>query len=389
MTRRRNLAILAGALLILVVGIGTLYASRSPSPTQVLATSPSPNATASPTTAAAAAPTSTSAPSPSTTTQPLAALPGTERFALVVDRICASGPPPFVRREDSGEVVATLGNAYLCQFQGALSPDGRRLAYWHFERFGQSALALYQGGTSTTLVPLGEELLASVVWSSDGTGVLFVAMKGGVQGVNPEYAALRTLDIATGSIQELLRVPGRHVAGFAWDRGARLTAAAVYPASAAGPIEYLIVTEARTITRSELPAQVVPIGASTDAAYMAAHSQSDGVIHYWPLRTFADRKELRAPAGARAGSTAWRPGTRELAVFVSSGATSQVAVEMWSLDGTRRPLIAISVQRGGLFFRADGSALFLNGDTGIDLATGRTVQYTLGSGERLVASVLR
>jgi hypothetical protein len=120
---------------------------------------------------------------------------------------------------------------------------------------------------------------------------------------------------------------------------------------------------------------------------MMAVSQPDGVIRYWPLANFDDQKELRPAAGSGAGIAAWRPGARELAVVVTTPPGSQ-AVELWSLDGTRKRLTEFSGQRGGLFFRPDGSALFIGGGAGVDVASGRVVQFTLAQGEGLAASML-
>ena len=383
---RRSLATVAVVLLVLVGGVALLYAARAVAPATAVS-SPSPSPTPA-STAVTATPIPSATATASISSPASAALPGAERFAVIVDKPCAPpGTPPYVRREDRHEVIGTLGNGYLCQFNGAVSPDGRRLAYWHFESAGTSELALYQGGaSSSTLVRLGDEFLSNVVWSADGTGLLFVAMKGGVQGVAPEYAALRTLDLASGSIQELTRVSGRYLAALAWDRQERVTAAAETAASG-GAGAYLVITEARAIKRNEMPATLILAKASPDATLMMGVSPPDGVIRYWPLTNFDDQKELRPAAGSYAGIAAWRPGARELAVVVTTPPGSQ-AVELWSLDGTRHRLVEFSGQRGGLFFRPDGSALFIGGGTGVDVASGRVVQFTLAQGEGLVASLL-
>lgn len=381
MTIRRSLAALAGVLLIIVAGYGVLYVVRSSEPpARIFAPSPLPAASV------AIAPTTAPSPSPSAPTQTDVALPGADRFAVVVQMGCSPpGPPPYVRREDRNEVISPLGNGYLCRLSGAVSPDGRRLAYWLFET-NRSEIAVYQGGASSTLVRLGDELLGNLAWSADGTGLLFVAMKGGVQGVPPEYAALRTLDLATGSIQELTRVTGRYLTALAWDRSRRVTAASETPGSG-GAGAYLVITEARAITRSEMPPNVVLMSASPDASFVLALSQKDFAIRYWPLTSFDDQKTLLAAPGFGAGVAAWRPGTREIAVVVSGGTTQ--SLELWSLDGSRRQLTGFTSQSGGLFFRPDGSALFFGGGAAVDIATGRVLQFQLAQGERLAASVLR
>jgi hypothetical protein len=266
-----------------------------------------------------------------------------------------------------------------------VSPDGRRLAYWHLENATTGEIALYQSGASTSLVRLGDEFLGNVVWSPDGTGLLYVAMKGGVQGVAPDYAALRTLDLATGSTQELIRVTGTYLAALAWDRARHVTAATETPASG-GAGTYLIVGEDRMFSREVLPANVVLTSASPDAAYVMAVSQQEFAIRYWPLTSFGDQKTLVAAPGFGAGVAAWRPGTRELAVVVSNGTSP--SLELWSLDGSRRRLSDYTGQSGGLFFRPDGSALFFGGGAAVDIATGRVVQFPLAQGERLAASLL-
>lgn len=384
--KTRSLATLAVVLLIIVAGVALLYAVRSQQPATAVSSTASPTPTATAVIPTTTPPSATA--TPPSSSQVDAALPGADRFAVVVDKGCSPpGTPPYVRREDRNEVITPLGNGYLCLLNGAVSPDGRRLAYWHFENATTGEIALYQGGASTTLVRLGDEFLSNVVWSADGTGLLFVAMKGGVQGVAPEYAALRTLDLASGSIQELTRVAGRYLTALAWDRTTRVTAASETPASG-GAGAYLVITEARVVKRNEMPANLILTRASPDAALMMAVSQPDGVIRYWPIASFDDQKELRPAAGSKAGITAWRPGARELAVVVTSPPGSQ-AVELWSLDGTRRRLADFTGQRGGLFFRPDGSALFIGGGTGVDVATGRLARFTLAPSEGLAASLLR
>ncbi|MEA2662236.1 MAG: hypothetical protein QOH08_1808 [Chloroflexota bacterium] len=384
MTSRNSLA-LAVVILIIAAAIGVLYAAESQQPATSVVVAPS----ASPTTATTTPASATNRPSPAFTSSPTdVALPGADRFAVVVQKGCSPpGTPPFVRREDRNEVIAPLGNGYLCGLNGAVSPDGRRLAYWHFENSGSSEIALYENGASKTLVRLGEEFLENAVWSPDGTGLLFVAKKGGVQGVAPEYAALRTLDLASGAIQELTRVTGRYLAALAWDRARRVTAAAETPASG-GPGAYLVITEAKAVTRNEMPANTVLMSASTDATYVVALSQKDFVIRYWPLTAFEDQRTLNAAPGFGAGIAAWRPGTRELAVVVSGGPGVQ-SLELWSLDGSRRRLTDYTGQGGGLLFRPDGSAVFFGGGAAVDVGTGRVVQFPLAQGERITASLLR
>jgi hypothetical protein len=355
----------------------TLITARPLRP-PIVVISPTPSSAPSP-----AAP--TPAPSASSSTQPNASLPGAERFAIVVEKGCSPpGPPPYVRREDRNELVATLGNGYLCALKGVVSPDGRRLAYWLYET-GRSEIALYEGGSSRTLVRLGDELLfGGLVWSSDGTGLVFGATKGGGQGTPSDYSALRTFDLATGSVKELARVTARYLTPVAWDRARRVVAAAGVDARG-GSGEYLIITEDRAIATSAMPADVVLMSASPDAAFMTALSRKDFTILYWPLTSFAERKELRAPPGSGAGVAAWRPGGRELAVVVS-GAGVQ-ALELWSLDGVRRKLADVPGQSGGLIFRPDGSVVFVGGGRAVEVATGRAVDLVLAQYERVAASL--
>ncbi len=278
-----------------------------------------------------------------------------------------------------------LGNGYLCQLKGVVSPDGRRLAYWLFET-GRSELALYESGVSTTLVRLGDEfLLGGLVWSSDSTGLVFGATKGGGQGTPSDYSALRTFDLATGSVKELARVTARYLTPLGWDRARRVVAASGVDARG-GAGEYLVVTEDRVITRNAVPADAVLMSASPDAAFMMALSRKDFTILYWPLTSFDEQKELRAAPGLGAGVAAWRPGGRDLAVVVSGPGPQ--ALELWSLDGSRRKLADVPGQSGGLTFRSDGSVVFVGGGRAVEVATGRVVDITLGQYERVAASLL-
>lgn len=337
------------------------------------------------------APGQVAAPTPTVGTSPTpapgdVALPGAERFAVVVDKGCSPpGPPPYVRREDRQEVIAQLGQGYLCQLFGVVSPDGRRLAYWLVDA-GRSELALYENGTSRTLVRLQDELLiGGLIWSGDGTGILFVASKGGVQGVPPEYAALRTLDLATGTVRELTRVSQQYLSPLAWDRRGRIAAAE--QGLPAGGREYLVVGEDGAIRRHVLPPDVIIGPASPDAVWATGLWRSDNVLRYWPIASFDDRRELRPEPGTGVGLGTWRPGSSELAVVIASSTAPQ-RVEIWSLDGSRRTLATYTGQDGGRFFRPDGSVLFIGTSTAVDIASGRVVRFALAPFERLAASIL-
>lgn len=370
-SRLISVTLAAGGTLLLATGTWYLTQTRQPSESQPVGIAPSPTAQPlSPSIEPTPPPSPTAQPTPIPVEMPL---PGAERFALVVFKGCSPpGPPPYVRREDSHEIIAELGQGYLCGLRGDVSPDGRRLAYW-ISDVNRSEIAIYQGGSSVTILNLGSELMSSLVWSVDGTGLLFVAMVGGVQGVPPEYAALRTLDIASGSVKELTRVTGGcYLGAIAWDRSRRV-AAAVASAAANCVNEYLMVTEDQTIERAELPAGVTVRAASPDATLVVGHWRIENVIRYWPIDSFEDQKELRSPPGAGAVPWAWRPGTLEIAVTVTSAGIQ--SLELWSLDGARRRITDYHGQDGGLFFRPDGSVIFIGSNTAIDVESGQSTLF--------------
>lgn len=390
--RRNVFAILlsmAIVLFVLIGGVALLYAVRA----QGAGTTSAPQTrVSSAPTAPAASPSATVAPATSAPSSTPSELPltGADRFALVIDKGCSPpGPPPYVRREDSGQMIVALGQGYLSQLQGAVSPDGRRLAYWAYEFTGQSSIAMYQGGTSTTLVALGDEMLGALpVWSPDGSGLLFVANKGGGQGVPPDYAALRTLDLASGAITELTRVSGRFLNAVAWDRARHVIAATSVPAlPAPGVSENLVITEARVIQRYELSPRAPGAVASQDAAYAMTVSRSDNVIRYWPLSAFTEQTVLRATPGLTIAFALWQPGTHQLAVDLVNGGTS--AIELWPLDGLRRAIADYTNHNGRLFFRPDGSVLFMGPSSAVEVATGRLTHFALAPSEQLAASLLR
>src|SRR4030095_7182243 len=96
---RRDLATVAVVLLVLVGGVALLYAARALQPAPTLSSPPSPTPTAVSATTIPSATATSSAPSSVN-----AALPGAERFAVIVDKPCAPpGTPPYVRREDRSE----------------------------------------------------------------------------------------------------------------------------------------------------------------------------------------------------------------------------------------------------------------------------------------------
>lgn len=375
----------------LVMTVGACSASI-PAPTT--APSPIPSGVATPSSTTLVVGSASARPTPT------APLPASDHFGLVIDRGCSPpGPAPYLRAQDRSDVIVRLGQGYLCQFQGSVSPDGRRIAYPVFEPNG-NGLALWETGatTSKTLVSLGAEASGTPVWSSDGTALVFVATKGGGQGVVPDYSALRTFDLATGKLAEILRTPERFLSPLAWDRRAHVIAL-ISSAQLAGVVqpfggEYQVIAQDGVclpidpcITRNSLPPNTY-VTASIDATWAVGVTQAEHVVRYWPLAAYADRKAMAPSTGTDFGGYAWRPGAQEFAMYVVSAAAPP-RVELWGIDGSRRTLVDnFNLSGGGFFWQPDGTVLFYGCCTAIEVASGRVVTFTLGEGERIKAAAV-
>lgn len=412
--RRSAFALAAGLAVVVLVAVVALLDSGPPQDARV-AVSLTPSPTVAPPTSPA--PTPTPSPTPSPTASPAAVLD--DRFGFVFTPPFAGDPSSrrdAVRREsdvrpthdladglDSPRRTVPSNYQLAVQYGLAVSPDGRRLAYWtanwtamllnqdpQFPR-ELHVLDLASGARPRTLVTLTQEFGdvagESVVWSSDGTGlVIGVGNTWFSRGCaadapcsRPKYSALYLLEAAGGKPREIASIRDNSIVPVAWDRQARLLAAFELEPGEGRVLAYDLIDESGALARTQMvigTSGTVTVEASNDAKQVLVHEYSSPgqVLHVWPLAS-PERAVVLSPRGEQILAPArWRPGTAEIGVLFED------RLELWDATGARRP-VPLPPSAGGFrpfFFRIDGIAAFVGtyGQTSsyvaIELASGRS-----------------
>jgi len=313
-----------------------------------------------------------------------------DNFGFVLNKLYDNYPIPGplglkVRRESDLQPVFELGVASPNGI--TVSPDGRHAAYWSNNELRHIDIAPNAVPHTLIAIPSNESALY-VAWSDDGTGIVIGVngAGGGFADAPPEYTALRVVDVAGGQPREIVRLPNTAVIPLAWDREARLIAA--YEPSSSGARSYYLIDEGGGVTSSNAGPGLYEVEASNSAQQVFGHGDPGSVLRVWPRGSYAAGIELRAAGDERILDAEWRPGTAEIGVLFED------RIELWTASGARRTLALPSLSskasasrlrggsvRGGLFFRADGKAVFVNRlidfytdpeAIAVDLATGRT-----------------
>lgn len=334
-------------------------------------------------------PTVTPSPAPETTTPTpsLTASPTATARPLALDAVYGwllnadgSALATLVRRETGGPPVRTVDAS---AFGVAVSPDRRTLAYWSpTGRRNELRIAPAGAGPERTMLALpSAERGDAVVWSSDGTGLVAWIASNDIRqgGIDPPplYSAVRTIDVASGTVRELLRRPDSRLLPFGWlrDRGL-VVAMSLAGLSRVGT--YLRISESGTVMESAVPGDDCSrsIGLRLDdrgTTILSGHSvfcfDASGPARRASLRTWP----LNDPASVRMtdlGETflleaAFRPRTDEIVTAALGGATvtytlwsGQAPVELARVGSTRG---ASGVQAGSapFVFRPEGDRVLL------------------------------
>lgn len=268
-------------------------------------------------------------------------------------------------------------------FNGAVSSDGRRFAYWETAPGAGEArvLRLLDGSapaqarvvfalpeTETATVSAG----GGVAWSSDGTGLL-IGVNSREYGVTappvgaerPRYAALRDVDVASGSVREIARselsLPLRPVA---WDRVRRI-AAAVEIGHGGYIGSYVLVREGAAPIRTQLGTDIAPAIAAPDASRVLAVRFRPSALYVWSLAEPARRMTMEPALGESIEKAIWR-NAREIVVLIASDEPAAHRLEVWPLEGPRRVVLRGAQSLSGV--RPDGTAAIVSGQV-VDLET--------------------
>jgi|GEM_PF-3569602 len=326
----------------------------------------------------AASPTATPRPSPSVSTAPGAVAPSAtpgdtaspraasvlnDSFGFVVIEV---GSAATIRTETGTSVSSINGMQYV------VSPTGDRIAYVASEGGrGVIHIRTLAGGTDRTGPSFGdpEGGPTGMVWSNDGTGLLIGSGRAADTGPVPTTPALlQTFDLSSGTSAVIAtRQDGKVYAPIAWDRAAKVAAAAETGAGGFGSA-YL------TFDLSQSPVSVksTPVNgrssiprASSDAKLVLAQDIDSREIRYWPL---ADISALKSVGTSTSSGALWQPGSHRIGsingdAFVLFGADDGSTVTLFRGLKTGTP-----TQPGAQLrtFRADGSAIVI----GVPIGTG-------------------
>lgn len=376
MTRRvaSAVAIAAGIVIVAVLSLYALRADRPGPPPVAL-----PTATASPT-HAASTPTATVTPSPTTAA-------GTDHYGYVF----TSEERIVVRRErDAAPVFELAGVA------PAVSPDGKRLAYWRTTpNVGAADLRVLEvadpRSDRSVFTLTGETLGGGVVWSNDGQGLLVVTQSREMFGHCFAQSTVVMLDLATTPpATRSATEQGSSACVYlplAWDRPGRVAAAVV---TGPGGVATEYVTwngnAASPFARAAVPREVfaVDVQASADAKLVLGLDRKANALRVWPILDITKADEVRHPL--RIGSAIWRPNaTAPYEVIWTVG--FRVDLFRYRTDSSTT-LHTSTTDVGLVAVRPDGSGVFLREVSGqppptsrwmvVDIATRQATDVAAG-----------
>lgn len=298
--------------------------------------------------------------------------PNSERYGLIVGTSLRSEADP-----------RTLGEIAGGPFNGSVSPDGRRVAYWETALGGGEARVLWLLETSAssqprillTLPPTQTATVSTgggVVWSNDGSGLLF-----GVNSRTPTpgpadgpalYASLRTIDVPSGAMREVVRNPqGLPLRPVAFDR-ANALATAVEVGGGGYVASYVVAREGSAPIITQLGTDIVPAVAAPDATFALAVRLRPASVLVWPLAEPERRTTMEVSAGVSVSKALWR-NSREIVVLIDGDVPAARRLEVWPLEGPRRVVLRDASDLSAV--RADGTAAIVDGKV-VDLETGAT-----------------
>jgi hypothetical protein len=219
-----------------------------------------------------------------------------------------------------------------------------------------------------------------------------LASRSGLPDAPPLYSTLRQLDMADGSVHEIVRNEGRATwfSPLAWDRARGIsTAAVVGPGGfAAG---YIILHEGALPDEGRLPSQTLTLPGYVRSAPDASAVLMRGFpehreLYVWPLAQPAQVRTLTAAADEYVTAAMWR-NSREIVVSLSQTSSSDTGdrLEIWAIDGSRRVLLTAPHRLAAV--RPDGTAAITDKGA-VDLESG-TIEDIPETGRALAAVVLR
>ncbi len=324
-------------------------------------------------------------------------------MALVIGTACGSTPATVATTSPTPAAVLDdhfgflIGNAVRSESDAktlfvldipkdsarVVSPDGRSLAYWVKNEL--RVIQIAPGAQSRAVLTIPGTDGTNVAWSSDSTGLVV-----GVMGpyppaadVPPTYTAVRVVDVAGGTAREVIRIPNASVVPLVWDRQAHLITA--YEPTSNGAGAYDIIDEGGTLKRANAGPGLYVVEASQDGKHVLGRGDPNNVVRVWPRESYEGGVDLRAGTDEHVATVAWRPGTAEVGVLFHGD-----RLELWDASGARRTVAlpaapASSDRYATLAFRADGKAVMITRQSGVEGSTGvYAVAVDISSGRSVV-----
>ena len=376
---RRSAAVAVGVVALATLAILGFYAMRS----EIPAATPSPTPASSPTVAAASA-----TPTPSASASATA---GSSRYGWVV-----VGGGGLALTDETGTTI----QQHPCGFPGrgcsqqmiAVSPDGRRVAFWRTAQGQRWELATFEAATPATArgvatLPEGMEG-QSLAWATDSRGLLFAAQTVGYGGIRggAGRATLTGIDVTTPApatdVMPTL-TDGRFYVPVAWDRTMNVVAAVT---SGEGGFvgEYMVkVGDKLTTTRANAGQFAAwQVQASPDATRVLAIDMQANVLRMWPVTDFSAQVEAKpAQGGGRINGALWR-NTNEVAwafgdrfdVFASRTDGASDSRTVYTAPGVR--LVAMRPDGSGALVASGGQPNVSTGLFIVDIQSGNAASRT-------------
>jgi len=343
----------AAALVILVVIIAVIALRSSPEqPASITSASPSPTSSTTQAPAASTAPARTATPAAP------AVKPDAQHGLIVATGNMRTEDDPRGLQEPS-LFMTTPTSGY------SVSPDGKRIALIRTSQTGEQIVTFSTARPNavTTVLDLAGsgERATGLVWAGDAPdSILFNAVKEtrapGGGDLIWEYSALRSVDLATRDVREIVRIAGQNTRlwPLAWLPARQIAAAAELPQR--GPVASYVTVRNGGIERTAISPNpnVASFTASRDGLRVVLSLPTS--VRWWPVDQPNAAKELAAQPGETLGHAEFRPATDEIGVGVADGGR----FEIWTLTGQRR--VVASRVAGFLRWRVDGTAAIASSD---------------------------
>jgi hypothetical protein len=263
----------------------------------------------------------------------------------------------------------------------SVSPDGRRIAYWHVSPGSDDTagelrtLDLTSGVESVTLLTSAPDRAGGIAWRSDGSALVVAtasrSLAFGGADPPPAFTRVRTIDLAAGQARELARLDASRFAPIAWSAETKIV---VGVDSGEGGIHQIFrIREDGTRIA----------GGSIDVGYQRFDASRDGRTLLGigfrgegnQVFTTAQLIAADSPIGVGRREVVDDPyiidarflPTNEVAVLMRAGSPMRYGLEVWpaGLVGQGRRIWtspnAAPYANGDLFVRVDGRAVYLRG----------------------------